>query len=195
MENQMGRSVRSPQGYIRAKPLLWASLLYTQDGDILVLLSAIMYEALQHTQGRFVTDVIGFPALRQCEVVYKAESLTVLSPKQGCLPWQQTRSQETIRQDWAGVQLKRCMCRVVTGQSVTWAFMSKVLLHAKITAPVRDKTHCQQYSWRFTFQEITCYQPFQYKFEHHWQAKLVGPNSKKQNRRQAFKQHSALLTG
>ena len=67
-------------------PCCAASHECTQDVDILVLLSAIMYEALQHAQGRFVADVLGFPALRQCEIVYKAETLTVLSPKQGCLP-------------------------------------------------------------------------------------------------------------
>ncbi len=83
-----------PQGYltgphratIMQNPCYEANHEYSQDGDILVLLSAIMYEALQHAQGCFVADVLGFPALRQCEVVYKAESLTVLSPKQGCLP-------------------------------------------------------------------------------------------------------------
>ena len=67
-------------------PCCDASHKYTQDGKLLVLLSAIMYEALQHAQGCIVADIFGFPALRQCEVVYKAESLTILSPKQGCLP-------------------------------------------------------------------------------------------------------------
>ena len=67
-------------------PWCAASHECTQDVNILVLLSAIMYEALQHAQGCFVADVLGFPALRQCEIVYKAETLTVLSPKQGRLP-------------------------------------------------------------------------------------------------------------
>ena len=68
------------------KPCHEANHECTQDLDILVLLSAIMYEALQHAQGCFIANVLGFPTLRQCEVVYKAETLTILSPKQGCLP-------------------------------------------------------------------------------------------------------------
>ncbi len=66
--------------------LVMKQVISTQDGELLVLLSAIMYEALQHAQGCFIANVLGLPALRQCEIVYKAETLTVLSPKQGCLP-------------------------------------------------------------------------------------------------------------
>ena len=115
--NHMGLSDRTPQGYlteprratIMQNPCHEASHEGSQDVDILVLLSAIMYEALQHAQGCFVADILGLPALRQCEVVHKAESLTILSPKQGCLPGMATDQQSgnTIHEanlDWSAAE-------------------------------------------------------------------------------------------
>ena len=50
--------------------------------DLLIIFFAVMEKALQHFQGSRVGDISRLPPFRKSKVVYNAETLAVLSPKQ-----------------------------------------------------------------------------------------------------------------